>query len=192
MTSAEAARVTDREAGALLLWDAGSPADTRWIDDRDDLPRIVRAGKHIARTRRYIRNYAHEIEPDELVAHVRMEARRGDGWVKLVGDWIDRDAGDHAPWPADVARRHRRCSGRGGPGHRALLRRTVRPGTVDAASTASVGTGLDDTPSRRWPTARSPLVPTRCNLEIFPGIADQAEERSRLRTTPARHVRTAR
>ena len=32
-----------------------------------------------------------------------MQARRGDGWVKLVGDWIDRGEGDLAPeWPADV------------------------------------------------------------------------------------------
>jgi imidazolonepropionase-like amidohydrolase len=93
----------DRAAGALLLRDAGSPADTRWIDDRDDLPRIVRAGRHIARTRRYIRNYAWEIEPDELPAYVTQEARRGDGWVKLVGDWIDRDVGDLAPcWPLDA------------------------------------------------------------------------------------------
>ncbi|HOA03521.1 MAG TPA: amidohydrolase, partial [Dermatophilaceae bacterium] len=97
---AEQQATADRDAGTLLIRDSGSPADTRWIDDRDDLPRIVRAGKHIARTRRYIRNYAHEIEPDELVAHVRMEARRGDGWVKLVGDWIDRETGDLAPcWP---------------------------------------------------------------------------------------------
>ena len=28
---------------------------------------------------------------------------RGDGWVKLVGDWIDREVGDLAPlWPDDV------------------------------------------------------------------------------------------
>ena len=34
----------------------------------------------------------------------RPQAARGDGWVKLVGDWIDRDAGDLTPcWPADVA-----------------------------------------------------------------------------------------
>ena len=27
----------------------------------------------------------------------------GDGWVKLVGDWIDRDIGDLAPlWSDDV------------------------------------------------------------------------------------------
>src|ERR687886_3108641 len=61
----------DPDAGALLLRDAGSAADTRWIDEREDLPRIVRAGRHIARSKRYIRNYAHEIEPAELTEHVR-------------------------------------------------------------------------------------------------------------------------
>ena len=81
----EAQAVADRDAGALLLRDCGSPADTRWVQDRDDLPRLIRMGRHIARTRRYIRDYAHEVEPDELTAYVEQEARRGDGWVKLVG-----------------------------------------------------------------------------------------------------------
>ncbi len=97
--------LTDRAAGALLLRDAGSPADTRWIDERDDLPRIIRAGRHIARPKRYLRNFAAEVEPEDLVAEVERQAARGDGWVKLVGDWIDRDLGDLAPlWPAAVAR----------------------------------------------------------------------------------------
>ena len=56
---AEAQALADRDAGVLLLRDAGSPADTRWMDDRVDLPRIVRAGRHLARTRRYIRNYGY-------------------------------------------------------------------------------------------------------------------------------------
>ena len=60
----------DRDGGALLLRDAGSAADTRWIHDRDDLPRLIRCGRHIARTRRYIRNYAHEVEPDQLADDV--------------------------------------------------------------------------------------------------------------------------
>lgn len=102
---AEEQALTDRDAGALLLRDAGSAADTRWIDNRGDLPRIIRAGRHLARPKRYLRNYAHEIEPHELPAYVVQEAKRGDGWVKLVGDWIDRDTADLAPsWPADALR----------------------------------------------------------------------------------------
>jgi len=63
----------------------------------------VRAGRHIARTRRYIRGYAYEIEPQDLVRYVHREARSGDGWVKLVGDWIDRDTGDLSPcWPREA------------------------------------------------------------------------------------------
>src|SRR5690606_15980410 len=101
--TAEEQATTDRDHGTLLIRDAGSAADTRWIDERDDLPKIIRAGRHIARTRRYIRNYAHEVEPEQLVSRVRAEARTGDGWVKLVGDWIDRDTGDLEPcWPRDV------------------------------------------------------------------------------------------
>src|SRR3954447_22239758 len=89
--------VTDRDAGALLLRDCGSAADTSWVHEREDLPRLIRAGRHLARTKRYIRNYAHEIEPGELTAYVAREAQRGDGWVKLVGDWISRDDGDLTP-----------------------------------------------------------------------------------------------
>lgn len=89
--------VADRDAGALLLRDCGSPTDTRWVHDRDDLPRLVRCGRHLARTRRYIRNFGHEVEPKELVEHARREARGSDGWIKLVGDWISREEGDLAP-----------------------------------------------------------------------------------------------
>ena len=99
---AEAQAIEDRDAGALLIRDCGSAADTSWMHGRDDLPRLIRAGRHIARTKRYIRNYAHEVEPPSLVETVVQEAQRGDGWVKLVGDWISRDTGDLAPsFPAD-------------------------------------------------------------------------------------------
>ena len=64
----------DRDAGTLLIRDAGSPVDTHWIDDRPDLPRIIRAGRHIARPKRYIRNYAEEVEPEALVEEVARQA----------------------------------------------------------------------------------------------------------------------
>src|SRR6188472_1175499 len=92
LDEAEAQAIADRDGGALLIRDCGSALDTSWIHERDDLPRLIRAGRHIARTKRYIRNYAHEVEPADLTAYVVKEAQRGDGWVKLVGDWISRDA----------------------------------------------------------------------------------------------------
>jgi len=105
--TAEAQALADRDSGVLLVRDAGSPADTAWVHDRPDLPRLIRAGHHLARPKRYLRRYARELaDPAELPAAARQEAARGDGWVKLVADWIDRDlghAGDLRPlWPDDV------------------------------------------------------------------------------------------
>ena len=67
--------VQDRDGGALLIRDAGSAADTRWIHDRDDLPRLIRAGRHVGRTKRYIHGYAHEVEPEDLARTVAGEAQ---------------------------------------------------------------------------------------------------------------------
>jgi imidazolonepropionase-like amidohydrolase len=105
--TAQAQAVADRDSGVLLVRDAGSPADTGWVHDRPDLPRLIRAGRHIARPKRYLPNFARELaDPADLAAAVAQEAGRGDGWVKLVADWIDRDLGpegDLRPlWPDDV------------------------------------------------------------------------------------------
>ena len=175
--TAEAQAVADREAGTLLIRDAGSPADTRWIDDREDLPKVIRAGRHIARTRRYIRNYAWEVEPDQLVERVRLEARAGDGWVKLVGDWIDREAGDLTPcWPVDVltdaiaaahdegARVTAHCFGE------ASLYDFAAAGT-DCIEHA---TGLEDETIGQFAEQGIAIVPTLVNIATFPAIAEPA------------------
>jgi imidazolonepropionase-like amidohydrolase len=175
---AEAQARTDRDAGTLLVRDAGSPIDTRWMDEREDLPRIIRAGRHIARPRRYIRDYAAEVEPDELIAEVVRQARRGDGWVKLVGDWIDRDTGDLAPlWPAEVAaaaiatahglgaRVTAHCFGE------ESVYELVRAG-IDGIEH---GTGLDGSTISLMAEHGVALVPTLVNLENFPAFADAGE-----------------
>src|SRR4029450_1646441 len=82
---AEEHALADRDAGALRLRDAGGPADTRWMDQRADLPKIIRAGRPIARPKRYLRNYGEEVEPDELVAEVERQAARGGGGGELGG-----------------------------------------------------------------------------------------------------------
>ncbi|MGL4744631.1 MAG: amidohydrolase family protein, partial [Dermatophilaceae bacterium] len=175
--TAEAQATTDRDAGTLLIRDAGSPADTRWIDGRADLPRVIRAGRHIARTRRYLRNYAWEVEPDQLVERVRIEARAGDGWVKLVGDWIDRDLGDLAPcWPRDVlaeavaaaheegARVTAHCFGE------ESLRDLAAAGT-DCVEHAC---GLEDDTVEAFAAQGIAIVPTLVNIDTFPQIAEPA------------------
>jgi imidazolonepropionase-like amidohydrolase len=96
-----------RRAGVLAVRDAGSPTDTSPLVHRPHLPRIVRAGRHLARPKRYVRGLADELaDVAELPEAVRREARSGDGWVKLVADWIDRDLGADADltplWPGDV------------------------------------------------------------------------------------------
>ena len=178
--TAESQALVDRGAGALLLRDAGSPSDTRWIDDRRDLPRVVRAGRHIARTRRYIRNYAHEIEPEDLTTYVRREARAGDGWVKLVGDWIDRDTGDLSPcWPREAlataiaaahdegARVTAHCFGE----------ESLRDFASAAVDCIEHATGLEPDTIDSFAAQGIAIVPTLVNIDTFPSIAAGAQDK---------------
>ncbi|MBE8473213.1 amidohydrolase family protein [Streptomyces justiciae] len=177
---AEKQALTDREAGTLLIRDAGSPSDTRWTDDREDLPKIIRAGRHIARTRRYIRGYAHEIEPDDLVAYVAQEARRGDGWVKLVGDWIDRDLGDlSAVWPRDA------LDAAIAEAHRLGARVTAHCFSADSLPNL-VGAGIDCVEHATGLTEELiplfvehgvAIVPTLVNIATFPQLAAGGEDK---------------
>jgi len=187
--TAQAQALTDRAIGTLLIRDAGSPADTRWMDDRPDLPRIVRAGRHIARTRRYVRNFAHEIEPGQLVDHVRQEARRGDGWVKIVGDWIDRDTGDLLPcWPAEAVRAAVVAA------HEEGARMTAHCfGEQVLVELAEAGiecvehaTGLQPETIGTFAAQGITIVPTLVNIATFPTIADGAQDKF---PQYARHMR---
>lgn len=175
---ARAQAEADRDAGALLLRDAGSPGRTRWMDDEPDLPVILRAGRHIARSRRYLRNYGHEIEPEELTRVVRQEARAGDGWVKLVGDWIDRDLGDLGPcWPADALRAAIAAAHEEGARVTAhVFGEDCLPDLLEAGiDCLEHATGLTDT-SRDLAAARGvPIVPTLVNIANFPRYADAGE-----------------
>ncbi|MFI9271753.1 amidohydrolase family protein [Kitasatospora sp. NPDC052896] len=176
--TSEKQAVTDRDAGTLLIRDAGSPADTRWIDEREDLPRIIRAGRHIARTRRYIRNYAHEIEPGALTRYVVQEARRGDGWVKLVGDWIDRDLGDLAScWPADALREAIAAAHAEGARVTAHCFATTSLPDLLAAGIDCVehATGLTEELIPTFAERGVAIVPTLVNIATFPKLADGGE-----------------
>lgn len=193
----------DRDAGVLLIRDAGSPADTRWIDDRDDLPRLIRAGRHLARPKRYLRHYGRELaDVAELPAAVAEEADRGDGWVKLVADWIDRDLGpdgDLRPlWPDDVLAEAVRVAHEHGA---RVTAHTFAIEALDGLLDAGIdclehATGADPAQIDRIAAAGIPVTATLLQVAQFGAIADQAVKypvyAARMRRMHARrhaHVR---
>jgi imidazolonepropionase-like amidohydrolase len=171
---------TEREAGALLLRDCGSPIDTRSLDDREDLPRIIRAGRHLARPKRYIPGLPIDIEDEtQLPDAVALQAQRGDGWVKLVGDWIDRGIGDLAPlWSDDVltaAIDAAHANGARVTAH--VFGEDALPGLIRSGiDCIEHGTGVTDDIIELMVEYGTALVPTLINVENFPGIADAAEK----------------
>ena len=171
---------TERDVGALLLRDCGAPTDTRSLDDREDLPRIIRAGKHLARPKRYSRGFAIELEDEsQLPEAVAREARRGDGWVKLIGDWIERGIGDLAPlWSDDVLKAAIDTAHAHGARVTAhVFSEDALPGLLNAGiDCIEHGTGLTDDTLTLMLEHGTALVPTLINtIENFPGIADSAE-----------------
>lgn len=168
----------DRNAGALLLRDAGSPVDNTAVQQRDDLPRLIRAGRHIARPKRYIRDLGVEVEPEELVAEVERQAARGDGWVKIAADWIDRSFGDLAPvWPDEVlAAAVGRAHDLGVRVAAHVFGEDALPGLI-AAGIDSIehGSGLTDELITDAVAAGCAVVPTLINMDNNPLIARQAD-----------------
>jgi len=180
LEEADAQARVDRDAGTLLVRDCGSPIDTSPLQAREDLPEIIRAGRHVARPKRYISGLAQELDDPALLPDVVAEqAAACDGWVKLVGDWIDRGVGDLAPlWPDDV------LAAAIDTAHRAGARVTAHvfgaetiPGLVRAGiDCIEHGTGITDDVIAEMAARGTALVPTLINVETFPAIADQARK----------------
>lgn len=189
--TAEAQAQADLATGVTLIRDAGSPIDTGWLDDLAGLPKIIRAGRHIARPQRYLRNFAVEVEPEDLVDEVLRQVDQSNGWIKLVGDWIDRDLGDLAPlWPQEAAEAAIKAA------HQAGARVTAHcfgEDSVNQLVRAGIdciehGCGLDEATIDEMVRRQVGLVPTLDNLKIFPGIADQAQDRFPRYAAHMRHL----
>ncbi len=108
---------------------------------------------------------------------VAEQARWGDGWVKLVGDWIDREVGDLAPlWSDDVltaAMEAAHAEGARVTAH--VFSEDALPGLIKAGiDCIEHGTGLTDDTVALMVEHGTALVPTLINIENFPGIADGA------------------
>ena len=168
----------DRAAGVLTIRDAGSPVHYgASLDDDPEMPRLVRAGQHIAAPKRYMRDIGVEVSASELPDEVRRQAALGTGWVKIVGDWIDRSVGDLSPsWDAPVMAEAVAVA------HSAGARVAVHTfgeesvaGLVRAGvDSVEHGTGLSDEDISVMAAAGTALVPTMLNIATFGPIAEQA------------------
>ena len=176
--------VADRDSGVLAVRDCGVPVDNSWVQDRGDLPLLVRAGRHVARPRRYIRDLAVEVEdPGLLPAELARQARAGDGWVKIVADWIDRSGGadsDLEPlWPRDVlvdavAAAH--AEGARVAAH--CFSHTAVDDLIEAGvDDIEHGTGMDDDQLAEAAARGVTVTPTLLQVELFADFADRAGHR---------------
>jgi imidazolonepropionase-like amidohydrolase len=175
---ARALAARDVDTGVLAIRDAGSPYPYPQLDDDPDVPRLARAGRHVAPVKRYLRDVGIEVAAGDVAATVTAQAAAGNGWVKLVGDWIDRGLGDLSPaWdPATLA-------GAVAAAHAAGVRMTAHTFSEEAVAVlvragidcVEHGTGLSldliDEMARRG----TALVPTMINVVTFDGIAERAE-----------------
>jgi len=170
----------DRDAGVLGIRDAGSPFAYPSLDDDVEMPRLARAGQHVAPIRRYLPSIGVEVPPDEVPAEITRQAARGNGWVKLVGDWIDRSVGDLAPaWDDDVMRAAVEAA------HAAGARITAHcfeEHSVEVLVRAGIdcvehGTGLAPDVIEEMARRGTALVPTMINIGTFGDIAARASSK---------------
>ncbi len=178
VATAERQAITNLAAGVLAIRDCGSPIDTRPLVGRDDLPVLIRAGRHIARPKRYIRGLGVDLEdPADLPAEVARQVQDGAGWIKLVGDWIDRSIGDLAPlWPDKVLAEAIAVAHAGRARVTAhVFAEDALPGLLAAGiDCIEHGTGLTDDTIDEMARRGVHLVPTLINIANFPSFADAA------------------
>jgi imidazolonepropionase-like amidohydrolase len=170
----------DRDAGVLAIRDAGSPFPYPQLDDDAEVPRLIRAGRHVAPPKRYLRDIGVEVAADDVAAEVTRQAAAGNGWVKLVGDWIDRGTGDLAPaWALPT------FAGAVDAAHAAGARvavHTFAEESVRALVAAGVdsvehGTGLSHDDIVEMAARGTALVPTMINIRTLDTVAAKAADK---------------
>jgi len=175
---AKALAAVERDIGVLAIRDAGSPYPYPQLDGDPDMPRLARAGQHVAPVKRYLREVGVEVEAADVPRTVAAQAAAGNGWVKLVGDWIERSVDDLAPaWDAAT------LTAAVDAAHAAGARIAVHTFAEEAvailvrAGVDSVehGTGLSLDLVEEMAARGTALVPTMINVATFGGIAARAE-----------------
>ncbi len=173
----------ERDAGTLLVRDTGSTVALDVLDGRDDVPRVIRSGRFIARPKRYLKGYAVEVDADDLPAEAARQATASAGWVKIIADWIDRDLGDAADLTPLFTREQ--LEGAASEAHAAGARVTAHTFATESLDDLldagfdciEHGTGMTAVHMERAAAAGVPVVPTLMQVASFAGFAAQAGER---------------
>ena len=183
VTSLDQARqlaVVDRDAGVLAIRDAGSPYPYPLLDGDPDVPRLARAGRHLAPPKKHLRGVPLECTADQVVDAAVAQAKAGNGWVKLVADWLDREVADLAPCydgattAAVIEAAH--AAGVRVAAHtfsEEAVATLVRAGVDSVEHGTGLSLDLIDEMARRG----TALVPTMINIDTFPDIATRAESK---------------
>ncbi len=175
--------VIERDAGVLLIRDTGAAGSLDVLIGLEDLPKVMRSGRFIARPKRYLQGYAVEVEPGRLAEEAATQARASRSWVKLIADWIDRDLGDAADltplW--DDAELAEAVAAAHAEGAR-VTAHTFATESVDGLLDAGIdsiehGTGMTAVHIERAAAAGVPVVPTLLQIANFASFAAQARER---------------
>jgi imidazolonepropionase-like amidohydrolase len=90
------------DRGVLLILDKGGASDVtlRSLDIPAAVrPHVETAGALIHPRDGYVSGFGAEVEPEDLVEHIRTRAETRGGWVKIVGDWPRRGEGPRNNYP---------------------------------------------------------------------------------------------
>ncbi len=93
------------ERGILLILDKGGNTDATLVSldhDADLRPFVEVAGAMIHPPNGYMAGFGVEVEPDDLVEHIRSTAATRGGWVKIVGDWPRKGVGPVSNYSLDI------------------------------------------------------------------------------------------
>lgn len=167
-------------SGVTLVRDCGVPVDNSCVNDLVG-PRLIRCGRHVARPKRYMRDLPLDVEDQrELPRVLANMAGRCDGWVKIVGDWIDRSGGADADlmllWDPSVLREAVAAV------HEAGARIAVHAFShrvIDSLIEAGVddiehGSGIDADQASEIAARGIAVTPTLRQVELFADFAAQA------------------
>ena len=121
-----------------------------------------------------------------------VQARQGDGWVKIVADWIDRERGDLAPvWPSGGGAGRRRAAHAAGARVTAhVFGEEALPDLIDAGiDCIEHGPGLDDTLIDRMARSGNGAGADAHQHRDLPGHRGPGRALSRLRRAHAAAAR---